>query len=95
MIKIRYHPLIDVDTDGKEKVPMFFSADETAVRRFHGMYLEEIVPKHYRLRSVRGVLPETAKAFTIHCPLCGKGMTPVSRPVDEHRLALYCCRNCK
>ena len=32
MTDINYHPLVDCDTDGMEKVPMFFSGDETAVR---------------------------------------------------------------
>lgn len=95
MTEIKYHPLVDCDTDGTVKVPMFFSGDEAAVRNSHGTYLEEIVPKYYRLRSVNGISPKTAEANTIRCPLCGKGMTPISRAVDEHRLALYCCRNCK
>ena len=69
--------------------------DEAAVRNAHGTYPEEIVPKYYRLRSVNGISPKTAEAYTILCPLCGKGMTPITRAVDEHRLALYCCRNCK
>jgi len=94
MQEIKYHPLVDCDSDGREKVPMFFSGDERTVRNVHGTYLEEIVPKYYRLRSVTGVSHTTAEAYIIRCPLCGKSMTPITRPVDEHRLALYCCRNC-
>lgn len=33
MQMIRYHPLIDGDTDGLEKVPMFLSTDKETVRR--------------------------------------------------------------
>ena len=33
MTDIKYHPLVDCDTDGMEKVPMFFSGDEAAVRK--------------------------------------------------------------
>ena len=94
MTEIKYHPLVDCDTDGKDKIPMFFSGDETTVRTSHGMYLEEIVPKYYRLRSVGGTLAKTVAAYIIHCPLCGKGMTPVASAMDKHRLALYSCRNC-
>lgn len=32
MQMIRYHPLIDGDTDGLEKVPMFLSTDKETVR---------------------------------------------------------------
>ena len=46
---IRYHPLLDCDTDGVEKVPMFFSADEETVRKSHSMYLVECIPHTYRL----------------------------------------------
>ncbi len=94
MEEIKYHPLIDCDTDGTEKVPMFFSGDEATVKRHHKMYLEEIVPKYYRLRSVGGTSAKAAASFTIRCPLCGKRLTPISQPLDEHRLALYCCRSC-
>ncbi len=31
MQMIRYHPLIDGDTDGLEKVPMFLSTDKETV----------------------------------------------------------------
>ena len=31
MHTIRYHPLIDGDTDGREKVPLFFSTDRKSV----------------------------------------------------------------
>ena len=33
MQMIRYHPLIDGDTDGLEKVPMFLSTDKETVCR--------------------------------------------------------------
>ena len=45
---IKYHPLVDADTDGTEKVPMFFSTDESVVVSTHGLYLEEIVHRIYR-----------------------------------------------
>lgn len=94
MREIKYYPLIDCDSAGTEKAPMFFSGDENTVRQSHEMYLQEIVPQYYRLCSVGGTSVESAKTYTIHCPLCGKGMTPISASVDKHHLALYCCRNC-
>ena len=95
MQEIKYYPLIDCDSIGTEKTPMFFSDDEDTVRQSHEMYLQEIVPQYYRLCSVGGISVASAKTYTIHCPLCGKGMTPISSRVVEHRLALYYCRNCK
>ena len=41
MQMIRYHPLIDGDTDGLEKVPMFLSTDKETVRQNSRMYLSE------------------------------------------------------
>lgn len=67
MIDIKYHPLVNCNTDGTIKVPMFFSGDETAVRNAHRPYLEENIPKYYRLRSVNGISPKTAEAYIIRC----------------------------
>ena len=47
----KYHPLIDCDDSGIEKVPMFFSLDQDVVADQHSHYLEEIVPRRYRLIS--------------------------------------------
>ena len=43
MEEVKYHPLIDNDTSGKEKVPMFCSTDIDTIRTNHNFYLEEIV----------------------------------------------------
>lgn len=51
MQMIRYHPLIDGDTDGLEKVPMFLSTDKETVRQNSRMYLSEIISNYYRLYS--------------------------------------------
>lgn len=42
MMKTRYHPLIDRDTEGNDKYPMFFTDDETTAASGHGWYLEEM-----------------------------------------------------
>ena len=51
MQTIRYHPLIDGDTDGREKVPLFFSTDGETILQNSKLYLSEIIPNHYRLYS--------------------------------------------
>lgn len=94
MEDIRYHPLVDRDSEGTEKVPMFFSEDEATVRQTHDLYLEEIVPKHYRLCSVSGTSPKTEGGYTIHCPYCGNAMRKIAESRDTHRLGLYNCPDC-
>lgn len=44
--KIRYHPLVDANSEGTEKVPMFLTTDPKGVR---SMYLEEMIPGYFRL----------------------------------------------
>ena len=46
--KIRYHPLVDANSEGTEKVPMFLTTDPKGVR---SMYLEEMIPGYFRLYS--------------------------------------------
>ena len=94
MMTIRYHPLLDCETDGFEKVPLFFGTDRKTVIQHHDMYLEEIFPRYYRLHSVSGVYTKTAGRYSIHCPLCGKVMRPVTAPRDKNCLGLYACPDC-
>lgn len=94
MEDIKYHPLVDRDTEEMDKVPMFFSGSEATIRENHDMYLEEMVPKHYRLCSVNGTAPKIADGFTIHCPYCGKAMRCIAKSDDIHRLGLYNCPDC-
>ena len=94
MTEIKYHPLVDCDSEGMEKIPMFATFDEATVRQTHGMYLTEIVPKYYRLHSVKGVSAKTAEAYVIHCPVCGRKLSRITSVMDKHNLALYSCRNC-
>ena len=94
MIIPRYHPLLDCETDETEMVPLFFSTDKASVCDKHPMYLEETIPGYYRLCSVKGILPKRSKAYTIHCPACGKAMKAVTAPRDKHSLWLYHCPSC-
>ena len=46
---IHYYPLINGDTDGTEKFPLFHTRDEDYIRSSHDYYLEEVVSKYYRI----------------------------------------------
>lgn len=94
MKSIRYHPLIDCDSEGREKVPMFFSDNEETVRESHKLYLMETIPRYYRLCSVRKLSEAVAKTYNIHCPCCGNTMRQITNALDTHRLGVYCCPRC-
>ena len=94
MRSIRYHPLIDCDSNGKEKYPMFFSEKESNVSKAHNTYLAETVPNYYRLCSARKLSAAVAKTYNIHCPRCGRAMKQIAKAIDSHRLGLYCCPDC-
>ena len=94
LMRTRYHPLVDRDTEGKDKYPVFCTEDEAAVLGRHSYYLEEMFPRFYRLcRGMKGT-GRDEKGILIHCPLCGGVMDPVSAPKDRKRLPMYMCRKC-
>ena len=84
MTKYKYHPLVDSDTDGREKVPMFFSTDEKAVAKSHELYLAEIVLHYYRLHARTAHSKATYSRYDIHCPVCGHVMDAISSHINEH-----------
>ena len=84
MKKYKYHPLVDSDTDGREKVPMFFSTDEKAVAKSHELYLAEIVLHYYRLHARTAHSKATYSRYDIHCPVCGHVMDAISSHINEH-----------
>ncbi len=47
--EVLYHPLTDRDTEGLDKSPLFCSPDREKVAGTTALYLEELVPKRYRL----------------------------------------------
>lgn len=94
MLKTRYHPLIDRDTEGNDKYPLFFTEDETAAASGHGWYLEEMFPRFYRLCRGSRKTKRAGNDVRIHCPLCGNVMDLVSAPKDKERRAMYMCREC-
>lgn len=89
MTDVLYHPLIDRDTDGLDKSPLFCSPDREKVAGTAALYLEELVPKRYRLIAREEHTTRPASAYRIHCPICGVVMRAISRPSDKHRLSLY------
>ena len=93
--EIKYHPLVDADTEGTEKVPMFFSTNEESVSAHHKLYLEEIIPHYYRLCSSEPMTAAEVEGLTIHCPLCNKVMRAISSQHDGKRHALYQCDRCQ
>ena len=91
MQMIRYHPLIDGDTDGLEKVPMFLStARESSI-----MYLSEIISNYYRLYSKEPMSQNATDSIEIHCPLCGAVLRQMAQNYDANKLGLYTCDRCR
>ena len=88
---IRYHPLIDGDTDGLEKVPMFLSTD----RESSIMYLSEIISNYYRLYSKEPMSQNATDSIEIHCPLCGAVLRQMVQNHDANKLGLYTCDKCR
>ncbi len=95
MQMIRYHPLIDGDTDGLEKVPMFLSTDEKTVRQNSKMYLSEIIPHYYRLYSKEPMSQSVTDHMEVHCPLCGAVLRQMAQNHDTNKLGLYTCDKCR
>ena len=93
MTAILYYPLVDRDTEGSEKFPLFPSENEADVRNSTALYLEEIVPKYYRL--CKGVKSRSSrKRITVSCPVCGKAMKDIADGSGKTHMALYTCRKC-
>ncbi len=91
MSEILYYPLIDCDTDGTEKVAMIPTTDLNTVKAQSGLWLEEVVPRYYRLHAKNH---RPANAFNIRCPLCGKPLKCISGDITETKLGLYVCSSC-
>ena len=68
MTDVLYHPLIDRDTAGLDKSPLFCSPDREKVAGTAALYLEELVPKRYRLIAREEHTTRQASAYRIHCP---------------------------
>ena len=94
MEDIKYYPLVDMDTDGKAKVPMFMSLNEKDMER-HRLWLEEIIPGSFRLCSSAARPGSEFEDMEIHCPSCGRPLKALSEQRDGNVHALYICTNCR
>lgn len=91
MDEIKYYPLIDCNSEGTEKMPMFPVTNGKSIKAQSQLWLEEMMPHYYRLRA-QPHRPDTA--FRIRCPLCGKAMQYISPGINETKLGLYACSSC-
>ena len=91
---IRYHPLIERDTDAHEYAPLFVTTDEAAVRRAHSYYLEEFVNGYYRLCAGKAHSLPNGGGMTIDCPVCGNRLENITAGKHTPTQALYICRAC-
>ena len=92
MQEIRYHPLIDGDTEETEKVPLFLTTNVDGIR---SMYLSEMVPGYFRLRSKEPVDIRASDKLIIHCPMCGGHLRKMTKSSNETELGLYTCDRCR
>ena len=80
----RYYPLINIDGEGTEKFPVFFSYSEKTARSNHMYFLEEYERDCYILHYRSGAIVD----FTVRCPKCGKTL--------HHQYSnYYTCLSCK
>lgn len=90
--KIRYHPLVDANSEGTEKVPIFLTTDSKGVR---SMYLEEMISGYFRLYSKEPVSTWESEKLMIHCPRCGSRLMKITKDSNTTKLGLYTCDRCR
>lgn len=95
MTEVKYYPLVDTDTDGFEKQPMFPMEDEKTVAASHRLWLAEAVPGCFRLRAAETPSAKDVAKFRVHCPRCGKTMKTISLISKANPLPLYICDDCR
>ena len=88
MEELNFFPLIDTDTDGTTKAPMFPVHDERSIKGRGGDYLAEYLPKVFRLHAHAGF----DRNADIRCPYCGKTLRRITAASISK--ALYRCENC-
>lgn len=91
MTEIRYYPLIDCDTKGTEKVAMIPALNGSTVKAQSEMWLEEMIPHHFRLYTKNSSSTDT---FNIRCPRCGTALKRISAGINENKRCLYVCSAC-
>lgn len=91
MIEIRYYPLIDCDSEGKEKVAMIPTPDGNTAKSRSRMWLEEMIPHHFRLYTQNS---SSDDPLNIRCPRCGSALKRISGSINETKHGLYICSAC-
>ena len=91
MTEIRYYPLIDCDTDGMGKVAMIPTPNGNAVKSQSRMWLEEMIPHHFRLCTQSR---SSSYTFHIRCPRCGATLKCIGGAIDKTKRGLYVCSAC-
>ena len=94
MKETKYYPVIDCDSEGKEKAALFPVYNRDTVSRNHSLWLEEMIPHHFRLCSKNAFEPRVKGSFTIHCPVCNKPLKLIGSATDNTRRGLYECSFC-
>ena len=94
MYEVKYYPLVDTDSGGTEKVPMFGGPIPEEDAQRHDLWLMETVPHYYRLRAKAPISGANDNGWNIHCPLCGHSMKPISAPGSAYSRSLYRCPKC-
>ena len=91
----KYYPLIDMDTTGTIKVPMFPAYDYKTALRTSNFALGEVSSHHYRLIAVTPHAMREYLSYDIRCPKCGATMDMTEPHEGEYVLAEYTCENCQ
>ena len=94
MTEIKYYPIVDTDTEGLEKQPLFPTSDYKSVQEHHRFWLEEIIPRYFRLCASEPQKREQVSRFRVRCPYCGTALSPISSITEGKRFFLYACNNC-
>lgn len=91
MTEIRYNPLINCDSEGTEKVAMIPTPNCNTVKSRSVMWLEEMIPHHFRLYTQNS---SSTDPFNIRCPRCGSALKRISGSINETKHGLYVCSAC-
>ena len=91
----KFYPLIDMDTTGTIKVPMFPTNDYKKALCTSNFALGEVSPHHYRLLAVVPNAMREYLSYEIRCPKCGSTMDSTKPHEGKYVLGEYACKNCQ
>ena len=91
----KYYPLIDMDTSGTIKVPMFPTGDYKKALLKSNYALGEVAPHRYRLLAVSPHALRDYLSYTVRCPKCGMAMVVTEPHEGEYVLGEYTCKHCQ